>query len=126
MIVTFKVNGKSVKYFDLKQMISHLLGIATTFLKGGLSTENIEFYYLIFNPMLINIDDKNAKDEIQKIYKCICEECENIDFKSLFAVIISFLKSEKGLGIDVAETELINSFLFKLCDQNNIKECITK
>ena len=76
--------------------------------------------------MLINIDDKNAKDEIQKIYKCICEECENIDFKSLFAVIISFLKSEKGLGIDVAETELINSFLFKLCDQNNIKECITK
>ena len=126
MIVTFKVNGKAVKYFDLKQMISHLLGVATMFLKGELSTENIEFYYLIFNPMLINIDDKNAKDEIQKIYKCICEECENIDFKSLFAVIISFLKSEKGLGIDVAETELINSFLFKLCDQNNIKECITK
>ena len=126
MIVTFKVNGKSVKYFDLKQMISHLIGIATTFLKGGLSAENIEFYYLIFNPMLINIDDKNAKDEIYKIYKCSCEECENIDFKSLFAVIISFLKSEKGLGIDVAETELINSFLFKLCDQNNIKECITK
>lgn len=126
MIVTFKVNGKAVKYFDLKQMISHLLGVATMFLKGELSTENIEFYYLIFNPMLINIDDKNAKDEIQKIYKCICEECENIDFKSLFAVIISFLKSEKGLGIDVAETELINSFLFKLCGQNNIKECITK
>lgn len=126
MIVTFMVNGKAVKYFDLKQMISHLLGVATMFLKGELSTENIEFYYLIFNPMLINIDDKNAKDEIQKIYKCICEECENIDFKSLFAVIISFLKSEKGLGIDVAETELINSFLFKLCDQNNIKECITK
>ena len=93
MIVTFMVNGKAVKYFDLKQMISHLLGVATMFLKGELSTENIEFYYLIFNPMLINIDDKNAKDEIQKIYKCICEECENIDFKSLFAVIISFLKS---------------------------------
>ena len=126
MIVTFKVNGKAVKYFDLKQMISHLLGVATMFLKGELSTEKIEFYYLIFNPMLINIDDKNAKDEIQKIYKCICKECENIDFKSLFAVIVSFLKSEKGLGIDVAETELINSFLFKLCDQNNIKECITK
>lgn len=126
MLVTFKVNGEVIEHFDLKQMISHLLGVATALLKGKLSAKDIEFYYLLFNPMLINIPDEGAKEQIYKIYNCTCKECENIDFKSLFAVIIRFLKSEKGFDIDVNETELVNRFSFKLCSQSDVKSYLIK
>ena len=124
MLVTFKVNGEVIEHFDLKQMISHLLGVATAFLKGEFSDKDIKFIYLLFNPMLINIPDESAREQIYKIYNCTCRECENIDFKSLFAVIITFLKSEKGLGGSVNEAELITGFSFKLCSQNNIKNYV--
>ncbi len=126
MLVTFKVDGKTIEFFDLKQMISHLLGVATAFLNGKLSVKDIEFYYLLFNPMLIHISDESARKQIYKIYNCTCDECKNIDFKSLFAVIITFLKSEKGLGINVNETELVNRFSFRLCSQSDIKNCLIK
>ena len=126
MLVTFKVHGKTIEFFDLKQMISHLLGIATAFLNGKLSLKDIEFYYLLFNPMLIHIPDESARKQIHKIYNCTCRECGNIDFKSLFAAIIAFLKSEKGLGVNVNEAELIFGFSFKLCSQSEIKNYINK
>ncbi len=126
MRVTFNVDGEVIEHFDLKQMISHLLGVATAFLKGKFSEKDIEFLYLLFNPVLINIHDEGAREQIHKIYNCTCQECENIDFKSLFAVIIRFLKSEKGLSINVNETELVDRFTFKLCSQSDIKKCIRK
>ena len=124
MHVTFKVDSKTIEFFDLKQMISHLLGIATAFLNGKLSLKDIEFYYLLFNPMLIHIPDESARKQIHKIYNCTCDECENIDFKSLFAIIITFLKSKKGLGVNVNEAKLISGFSFKLCSQISIKNYI--
>ena len=118
MKVKFKVNNEVIEHFDIKQMICHLLGVATAFLKGEFDIKNIEFIYLLFNPKLIEIEDKKAKSKIHKIYTQTCNECNLLDFKKLFEVIIEFLKTEYKIGESVPTSALVDNFTFKLCDQN--------
>ena len=121
MKVTFKMNDNPIHNFDMKQMISHLLGVATAFLNGKFEIKNIEFIYLLFNPTLIEIKDEKARGKIYEIYKNTCNECNASDFKALFEVIIDCLKSLKKWNKDYKTNDLTDRFTFKLCSQEDMK-----
>ena len=120
MEVKFISGETEIHSFDMKQMISHLLGVATAFLKGEFEPKKIDFIYLLFNPKLIEINE--GKEEIISIYEQTCNECNSVDFKALFEVIVDYLQSVKGIGIgkDKNKSEIINDFSFRLCDQSNM------
>lgn len=121
MKVIFKVNDNPIHNFDMKQMISHLLGVATAFLNGGFELRDIEFIYLLFDPTLIEIKDEKARGKIYEIYKNTCDECNATDFKALFEVVIDYLKSYKKWDKDIETRDLTNGFKFKLCSQKDMK-----
>lgn len=116
MKVKFISGNVEIYAFDIKQMISHLLGVATAFLNGDFDVKKIEFIYLLFNPQLIELNDE--KDRIHRIYEQICAECDSVNFKALFGVIVEYLQSFKKLGTDKNISDIIDSFSFKLCDQS--------
>lgn len=118
MEVKFISGDTEIHSFDIKQMISHLLGIATAFLKGEFEFKKIDFVYLLFNPKLIEI--KEQKSEIHRIYEQTCNECKSVDFKSLFEVIVDYLQSVKGIGEEKIKSDIVNGFAFRLCDQSNM------
>lgn len=124
MEVVFKYDGKEVKYFDLKQMISHLLGVGTAFLNGTYENREIHFVYLLFNPTEIVFENTEAKSQIESIYNDVCTACNNIDFKSLFEVLLTFLQTEKGLGKDKCISEIVKGFTFNLYDQDTFVNCL--
>ena len=113
------ISGKTeIHSFDIKQMISHLLGVATAFLKGEFDIKKIDFIYLLFNPKLIEINE--GKEEILSIYEQSCNECNSVDFNALFEVIFDYLQTVKGLGEDKNKSDIVNNFSFRLCDQSNM------
>jgi len=112
------VDNKSIEHFDIKQMICHLLGIATAFLKGEFSDKKIDFVYLLYNPKLIEI--KEEKEKIHHIYDQTCMECDAIDFKALFESIVYYLQTVKEVGSDKNLTRRVNDFSFRRCDQSNM------
>lgn len=120
MKVKFKSGSTEIVCFDMKQMICHLLGIATAFLNGKYDVKNIEFLYLLFNPNLIEINSK----EIAAIYKRTCDECQSIDFKSLFEVIVEYLVSIKKWKKELLVFNIIDKFSFELVDQSVFAEKI--
>ena len=119
MEVKFFSGKTEILHFDIKQMISHLLGVATAFLNGTFTNKAIDFIYLLYNPTHIEIN--NEKDKIHDIYKQTCDECDCIDFKNLFTVITEYLQQVKDIGKDKDAKTIINSFSFRLCDQTDIK-----
>ncbi len=118
MEVVFRYNGEEIKCFDIKQMISHLLGVGTAFLNGKYEIADIHFIYLLFNPTKILIENPRAKEQITNIYNNVCNICNNINFKSLFEVILKFLQAEKGFGNDKNISDIVERFFFDLCDQD--------
>lgn len=122
MEVKFTSGKTEIHSFDMKQMISHLLGIATAFLKGEFEVKKIDFVYLLFNPKLIEI--KEGKTEINRIYEQTCNECNSVDFKALFEVIVDYLQTVKGLGKDKNKSDIVNNFSFRLVDQTKFKEVL--
>lgn len=117
MEVKFISGETEIHAFDMKQMISHLLGVATAYLKGEFD-KKIDFIYLLFNPNLIEINE--VKEEIISIYDQTCNECNSVDFEALFEVIVDYLQTVKGLGKDKNKAEIVNNFSFRLCDQSNM------
>jgi hypothetical protein len=117
MEVKFTLGETELHSFDMKQMISHLLGVATAYLKGEFD-KKIDFIYLLFNPKLIEINE--GKEEIISIYEQTCNECNSVDFKALFEVIIDYLQTVRGIGKDKNKAEITNNFSFRLCDQSNM------
>ncbi len=118
MEVLFMSGDTEIHSFDMKQMISHLLGVATAFLKGEFEVKKIDFIYLLFNPKLIEI--KDGKAEIHRIYEQTCDECNSVDFKALFEVTVDYLQTVKHLGKDKNKADIVNNFSFRLCDQSNM------
>lgn len=121
MKVIFKVNDNPINNFDMKQMISHLLGVATGFLNGIFEIKDIEFIYLLFDPTVIDIKEENVKNKIHEIYKNTCDECNATDFKALFEVIVDYLKAYKKWNKDFKTSDLTDRFTFRLCSQKNMK-----
>lgn len=122
MEVKFISGETEIHSFDMKQMISHLLGVATAFLKGEFDIKKIDFIYLLFNPKLIEINE--GKEEILSIYEQSCNECNSVDFKALFEVIVDHLQTTKGLGKDKIKSNIVDNFRFELIDQTEFKDVL--
>lgn len=120
MKVEFIGNKRKITSFDIKQMISHLLGIATARLNNP-TDEKIKFIYLIYNPTNITIVNSKHEKKIIEAYNNQISECNSIPFDNLFSVILDYLDSIKS--IDIASKENIEvikkAFSFELCDQFN-------
>ncbi|MEE1075917.1 MAG: hypothetical protein UHY68_01460 [Acutalibacteraceae bacterium] len=125
MKVQFKSRGRNLTAFDIKQMISHLLGIATEKLNNP-TKDKINFLYLLYNPTNIKIVNSNHQNKIFEAYKKQFDECNSIPFSDLFKVIINYLHSIKMIGtaIDEEITTLKENFSFQLCDQDSYLKII--
>ena len=118
MQVAFAWEDQKVEHFDIKQMICHLLGIATKLLKYP-EDRKIQFLYLLYNPTDLSMP-QIAKEEILHIYSDTCWAANHYDFKAMFGHIIDFLIAQKGFRADdIYVAQLKDSFDFMLCDQNN-------
>ncbi|MBQ9785499.1 MAG: hypothetical protein IJW29_08355 [Clostridia bacterium] len=118
MNVDYFAGDEKLEHFDIKQMICHLLGIATGLLKGILERKQIDFIYLLYDPTELDMES-NAKAQIDRIYERTCYECNLVDFSELFCVILNFLRAEKYAGAvsDDEIDEMILKFTFSLASQ---------
>ena len=82
MKVTFESDGATVRYFDVKQMICHLLGIATGFLQKRLTPKQIDFIYLLYDPTELALAP-DKKEIVDQIYERTCYECNLVDLATL-------------------------------------------
>lgn len=121
--VTFKIDGVTVKYFDLKQLICHFLGITYDIVKHNIQRANVSFLYLLYNPNEIKvcIDEKYREmilkryDEVQKM---ISENIENGFFNKVFDAVLDYQVEKHNLN----KPEI--TFKIELVDQNNYRERI--
>ncbi len=117
MHVRFVYNGTEIKYFDIKQMLCHLLGIATAVINGCFTDKNIKFLYLLYDPTILQFSDDETHKQINEIYFQTCRECSLIDFEALYLLVYEYLITKIG---QVKSVELSpNDFTFTLCSNNN-------
>lgn len=123
MNVVFFCHNRTVGAFDIKQMISHLLGVATKFLEGNgallSAPEKIRFLYLLYNPtqLVMKVEDKA---EVMAVYEDTCWCAKHYHFEEMFGHIVDFLAPRLAPEVDKDQLEsLKGSFRFDLCDQND-------
>lgn len=119
MNVEYFAEYEKLEYFDIKQMICHLLGIATGILKGTLEPKQIDFIYLLYDPTELDLATE-TKEMIDSVYERVCYECNLIDFGTLFRVILSYL-NEKKFNCDLsrdAVDQIALRFTFTLASQD--------
>lgn len=117
--VEYFADGEKLGHFDLKQMICHLLGIATGVLNGTLKGKQTDFIYLLYDPTELDIEP-DAKEKIDAIYERTCYESNLIDFAELYRVILEFLRESK-LQSEISNEKLddvILKFTFTLASQD--------
>lgn len=102
--------------FDIKQMICHLLGIATAYLKGDYQ-KDILFIYLLYNPKGLFIEKQSHRKKIMHIYENECKEWKSIEWAALFEDILRFLAEEKGVGLVQDVNRIAARFSYELHDQ---------
>lgn len=90
--VTFIVNGKSVKYFDLKQLICHFLGITYDIAKHPVSKAKVTFLYLLYDP-------KNLKKYLANSY------CEKI--MERHEIVVDFINKNISLFKEIFQAVLL-------------------
>lgn len=118
MDVSFIAGGAKLTRFDMKQMISHMLAIATDKLNHP-TDEKTVFLYLLYNPRQIEIVNRNHQSRILSIYETEVSECRIVPFKDLYRAITQYLFKEKGIGIETKNSaeNIACNFTFYLCDQ---------
>ena len=119
MKVEYIAEWEKIEYFDIKQMICHLLGIATGIIRGKLDYKQIDFIYLIYDPTELDIAI-GIKEKIASIYERLCYECNLIDFGTLFRTVLSYLNEKRyncTLSDEVIE-QLSFRFTFTLASQD--------
>jgi hypothetical protein len=116
--VEYYANGEKLERFDMKQMICHLLGIATGMLKGTLERKQTDFIYLLYDPTELDIAP-DAKEMIDGIYERTCYECNLVDFAELYRVILNFLIQEKYADAtsEMDVDDMVLKFTFTLASQ---------
>lgn len=113
--ITFKINGEPVKYFDLKQLICHFLGITYDIAKHSVKNAKVTFLYLLYNPNEVEdkIDEKyrekvkNRYDEVESFIR----DKKDV-FKAIFDAVLQYQTETHKL-----EKPNID-FNFKLVDQD--------
>jgi hypothetical protein len=125
MKVTISTNNDKIERFDVKQMICHLLGIATGILTSTLEKKEISFIYLLFDPTKLPLES-DVKSIIDAIYERTVFESYQIDWSTLFRIILEFLNDNKFKGImnsnDINKT--VCDFRFTLVSQDTYSEFI--
>lgn len=120
MRVAFFCKGDSVAYFDIKQMICHLLGVANEMLHGH-SKKGVLFLYLLYNPADLQISAK-SKQVVAEIYENTCKSAVGYRFEEMFGHIVDFLLQENRVTADPKQVDTLKqSFRFILCDQNTYR-----
>lgn len=121
MQVDFFWKDRCIERLDIKQMLCHLLGIATAVLRGKLEQKPIRFLYLLYNPMKLALTQTKETEAILEIYNRVCAECSSIDFREIFGALLRFLRDEKKVGnmTDEKLAAIVQNFDFKLCDQTS-------
>ena len=116
--VEYYADGEKLERFDMKQMVCHLLGIATGMLKGTLERKQVDFIYLLYDPTELDIAP-DAKGVIDEIYERTCYECNLVDFAELYRVLLNFLIREKyaGAASDAEADDMVQKFTFTLASQ---------
>ena len=118
--ITFKINNEPVKYFDLKQLICHFLGITYDIAKHSVKNAKVIFLYLLYSPedvedMIENKYRKELMDRYGEVKRFI-EEKKDV-LKSIFYAVLQYQTDTHKL-----EKPDID-FDFKLVDQDDyIKE----
>lgn len=120
--VTFKIQGKDVQYFDLKQLICHFLGITYDIAKHSIRNIKVKFLYLIYNPQEVTKEMKNGyKGKIEKRYdevtRFINNNIENGVFNAIFQAVLDYQIKKQNLD----NTTKIE-FKMKLVDQYNYQK----
>ncbi|MBR5279429.1 MAG: hypothetical protein IKU26_00475 [Clostridia bacterium] len=130
MRVVFLCQGEAVAYFDIKQMICHLLGVATKFLKPtdckGLyfpEFEQIQFLYLLYDPSSLALTGAK-RDAVMQIYRDTCRTAQAYHFEQMFAHVVDYLvayktKKNKPVPDEVYLNRLKKAFTFHLCSQED-------
>lgn len=104
----FIYNDSLIIRFDIKQLISHFLGIAAGVLEGHVKN-NIRFVYFIYNP------NELGNEALNRVYAEAIDEISKIDIIELFKAVFEYQK--KNLKIE----KCMPKFEFALADQNDIK-----
>ena len=126
MNVVFFCHGKIVSHFDIKQMISHLLGIATKFLtpENNLlkAKPTIRFLYLLYNPKELALKEPEQA-EIMRIYNDTCWCATHYHFEEMFGHIVDFLAPHLYPDAEQEHLDdLKKSISFTLCDQYDYRK----
>ncbi len=118
MDTEYFADGEALERFDLKQMICHLLGIATALLRGTLERKQVDFIYLLYDPTELDIEGR-SKNIIDSVYERTCYECNLVDFAELFRTVLDFLRETRYTGVmtDKEADEVIFKFTFTLASQ---------
>ena len=90
-------------------MITLLLAIATDFLKGKLSADEVDLFYLLYDPEALLLDNA-SRERVDEIYARTMYEYSLVDFSSLFGAILAFVREEL-CEVSVTDEE-IEAFLF--------------
>ena len=119
MTVDYFAENEKLEHFDMKQMICHLLGIATGLLKGTIERKQIDFIYLLYDPTELDMES-DTKAEIDRIYARTCHECNLVDFAELFHIILEFLNEYKFKMIASSDEidNMVLKFTFTLASQD--------
>lgn len=127
MAVTFSVDGTAVSVFDMKQMICHLLGIASACLRNP-THKTLSFIYLCYDPTSLAIADASRKQDIHDRYRQWRTEFASVDFAALFGTIMRYLKHERQIGCatDAEMAAMIARFQMTLCDQKDFVQTCTR
>ena len=127
---TFLIHGQALRYFDIKQMICHLLGIATGILNGTLDRETaksrIDFLYLLYDPTRLSLPTE-AKEQVQTVWQATCRECRTIDFSRLLRAIFGYLREKESDKVGTLENgeleQILCGFSFSLVSQEQYPAC---
>lgn len=126
MSVLFLAKNKELTRFDIKQMICHMLGIATDKLNHPTSEKTV-FLYLLYNPNQIEIVNRNDRTKILSVYETEVSECEKIPFEDLYRAITQYLfrKKEIGTATEHEMNQISNNFTFIHCDQSSYSRLLS-
>lgn len=103
----FFYNNKHIIHFDIKQLISHFLGIAAGVLEGRVK-DSIRFVYFIYNP------EELQKESLSNIYGKTIAEIDKNGVIELFKAVFEYQK----INLEIEKEMPIFEFVW--ADQNNI------
>ena len=109
----FFYNNKHIIHFDIKQLISHFLGIAAGVLEGRVK-DRIRFVYFIYNP------EELQKESLSNIYGKTIAEIDKNGVIELFKAVFEYQKHARMIE---KEAPL---FEFVVADQDNITRLLSE